>query len=218
MARPYSVSTCFEGQPVFIIGGGPSLTLAQIRAIAMMRIRRRCRVVAVNDAVYPAWWADWLHSCDFKWWRWHIQGVQHFKGTKTCVAEDVPDSWVDGYLERTGHDGFDEDPSHIRTGGCSVYQAMHIAIHAGATRIGLVGVDMRRGPGGEAHWFGDHPDKLSPLSPAEFYESMGSAFETLRPALHARGIEVANCSPGSALTAFPARALEDTIRSWCGRG
>ncbi len=195
MARPYAVSRMWPGQTVVIIGGGASLSLAQIRTIAMKRLAGRCRVIAVNDAVYPAWWADWLHACDAKWWQWHIQEVQHFSGIKTTVENEVPDGWVDGFLKQTGIEGFDPDPSSIRTGGNSVYQAICIAMHAGAARIVLVGVDMR-GP----HWFGDHPDKITP----NFSVDLAPHFETLKPALAERGVAVANASLTTALQAFPA--------------
>lgn len=194
MARPYAVSRMWPGQTVVIIGGGASLSLAQIRTIAMKRLAGRCRVIAVNDAVYPAWWADWLHGCDTKWWQWHIQEVQRFGGIKTTCCDDVPNGWVDGFLRQTGLEGFDPDPSCIRTGGNSVYQAMHIAVHAGAARIVLLGVDMH-GP----HWFGDHPDKITP----NFSVDLAPHFETLKPAMVERGVSVVNASPGSALAAFP---------------
>lgn len=207
MAKPFTVDQMWPGLTAVIIGGGPSLSLAQIRTIAQARTTQKCRVIAVNDAVYPAWWADWLHASDTKWWHWNIQSVQHFRGIKTTVCDDCPDRWVDGYLRYTGREGFDPDPSCIRTGGNSVYQAMHIAIHAGVKRIVLVGVDMKRGADGESHWFGEHHDRIVP----DYAETLIPAFATLVPEIEARGVRVTNASPGSALLTFPFAPIEEAF-------
>lgn len=201
--RPYRIERIWSGSAVVIIGGGPSLNLAQIRQIAMARLDGRIRVIAVNDAVFAAWWADWLHACDGKWWRWHIQRVQHFAGIKTTLDKSVPGQWVDGVLGSTYRDdsgrectmvqGFSDDPACVCTGGNGVYQSIQIAAHAGGKRVALFGVDMH----GE-HWFGEHPDRVS----TDFQQTMVPHFETLLPGLQARGVEVVNASPGSALKTF----------------
>jgi hypothetical protein len=208
MAKPFTVERMWPGQTVVILAGGPSVTPAQVRAIARARLLQKCRVIAVNDAVYLAWWADWLHACDAKWWHWHIQAVQRFAGIKTTTCEDVMPGWVDGYLKVTGTEGFDEDPSLIRSGGNGAYQAMHCAIHAGASKIILVGVDMRCGEAGESHWFGDHPDRMVP----DHAKGMLPHFATLQPTLEARKITVLNASIRSALRIFPFCIIESELR------
>jgi hypothetical protein len=197
-AKPYRVERDWPGQTVVIIGGGTSLTLEQLRTVAMARLAQKCRVIAVNDAAFVAWWADWLHACDEQWWTWHGQVARRFPGTRTTVCPGVLASHVTGYLQPTGISGFDPDPASIRTGGNSVYQAMHIAIQAGAKRIGLVGVDMKAGPDGRMHWFGEHPDMIRP----DFAADLAPHFASLKPTLAEREIEVMNASPGSALTDF----------------
>lgn len=213
LAKRFTVTPAWKGGTAIIIGGGPSFDLAQNRQIARARhgVSSPFRVMAINDAVYGAWWADWLHSCDSQWWYQHIQGVHTFPGTKTCTQDDTPAPWVDGYLHETGFDGFDEDPSCIRTGGNSAYQGMHIAIHLGVKRIILCGIDMNVGPNGEKHWFGDHDGVMGYAVP-NFARDMAPHFETLKPALEARGIEVLNTSAQSALTAFPKMELERALK------
>lgn len=209
LADRYTITPIFAGCTVVILAGGPSLSLRQIREVARARMApaSKVRVIAVNDAIYGAWWADWHHACDESWIREHIQGIHTFPGIRTTLAEDVPRPWVTGYLENTGTDGFDEDPSRCRTGKNSGYQAMHIAIHAGAHRIALLGFDMRDASNGEGHWFGEHRDGRK----ANYAEVMVPHFKTLQLALAARGISVYNCTPGSALKVFPAATLQGVL-------
>lgn len=204
LCDPYKVEPIWEGRTVVVIGSGPSLTLQQIRTVAIARAEKLCRVIAVNDAVYPCFWADWLHAGDLKWWRWHVQRVHEFKGIRTTCSDDVPAPWVNGYLEYSGNDGFDPDSSKCRSGGSSAYQAACIAIHAGAARIILLGIDMKRAADGAVHWFGDHPEKTI----VNYQAAMAPKWDLLKPALAEHGVEVINCSPGTALESFPLGDIE----------
>ncbi len=208
MARPFRVDPIWPGSTVVVVGGGPSLSFQQIRVIAKARLEDRCRVIAVNDAVFWCWWADWLHACDFKWWNWHVQAVQHFVGIKTTLSETTPDAWVDGWLEQTGITGFDPEPGKIRHGSNGGYQATHIAIAAGARQIVQVGIDCMAGPAGETHCHGGHELHRSIV---DYEGTMGSNFPTLLPALRARKIDVVNCSDRTSLNCFRKARVEDVL-------
>lgn len=208
LAKLYRVEPIFSGSTVVIAGGGPSFCLKDVRTIVRARQApgSNVRVIAVNDAAYVVWSADMMLACDWSWWNEHIHFVHRFPGIKLTLAEDVPEPWVTGYLKNTGSDGFDEDPTCCRTGANGVYQAMHIALHAGAKKIVLIGVDMRD-INGEAHWFGDHRDKRR----AVYAEQMTPKFNGLLPAIERRGVRVVNATPESALTIFPYENLESTL-------
>ena len=214
MALPkrFTVEPIWAGCTAIVLCTGPSASLKQVRAIARARLwpESKFRVIAVNDAIYGAWWADWHHACDWSWWAEHIQHVHTFPGIKTTLAEDVPAPWVTGYLENSGNEGFDPDPSRCRTGNNSGYQAIHIAAHAGAKRIVLVGMDMKMDAQGNSHNFGEHRDGRK----AHFATVMLPMFPTIVPALEERGIEVVNATPGSALTTFPMVDLDEELRKW----
>lgn len=197
MTARFSVPRIWDGQTVVIVGGGPSLTFDQIRLIARSRLEDRCRVIAVNDQIYFCWWADWLHGCDAKWWNWHKASAPQFTGIKTTLEPNTNQEWGLGWLENTGVEGFDGDPTHVRTGRNGAYQAMHCAIHAGAATIVLVGVDMRDA-GERTHCHSGHPRMGSP----SYEKRMVPVFRTLLPALEERGIRVWNCSKRSAIDCF----------------
>lgn len=142
--------------------------------------------------MFLAWWADWLHACDAKWWRANIDYVQRFEGLRSTADDTTPLQYRALRFERTGIQGFDRRRGRIR-GNNSGYQALHLAVAAGAARVVLVGFDMQGG-----HWFDGPADAY-----AADYGTMALHFKSLRRTLKARGVEVFNCSPGSALTCFP---------------
>lgn len=208
LARPekyWTIPRLFDGESVVVIGGGPSVTAAAVRQIAMARLAGRVRTVVINDAVYLAWWADWLHGCDGKWWRYH-PGAARFVGTKTTLDATVSPALIGaGLLRATGQSGFDPDPSSVRTGSNGGYQVLHSMIHAGAKRIGLVGFDMR----GE-RWFGGHPAEIMRIE-VDRERIMIPHFPSLLPALAEHRVEVVNCTPKSALRTFPHQPLEEFL-------
>jgi hypothetical protein len=86
----------------------------------------------------------------------------------------------------------------IHFGSNSGYQAINLAFLWGAKRIVLLGFDCKS-KGGKPHWFGKHPKELNQTQP---YEIWLQYFERLATDLEAAGVEVLNCSPGSAIDSF----------------
>lgn len=199
-AQRVAVPRLWPGATVVCIGGGPSLTAEDVAYC-----RHRARVVAVNDAYRLAPWADVLYACDAKWWDWH-KGAPAFAGLKYALerrASKWPGVQV---LENTGHDGLEAQPTGVKTGRNSGYQAINIAVHLGATRIVLLGYDMMRGPNKQEHWFGDHPTKTH--SP---YPAFAEKFKALVVPLQKLGVTVINCSRRTALNIFQRQPLEATL-------
>lgn len=196
-----------DWQSCVVAATGPSLTLEQA-----LRCKGR-RVIAVNDAWRLLPFADVLYACDREWWDIHASDVQRFAGERwSSIGRDFvdDDKEASGHAEKYGlaliegahGEGFCYEPGRIHYGHNSGFQAVNLAIQFGAKSIKLIGFDMHR-PGGRAHFFGDHPPGLSNDSPyALFISEFERAAATLKP-----GIEIVNCTPGSALTCFPAGEL-----------
>lgn len=104
--------------------------------------------------------------------------------------------------------GLSLDPLRIHQGSNSGYQALNLAVLFGAIRILLIGFDMKLSETGRRHWFGNHPGKMNKAS---HYDQFIRAFYTTTADLKRAGVEVLNCTPGSALDAFPIAKLEDVI-------
>lgn len=195
------VPRLWPGETVTLIGGGPSLTPADVAAV-----RGRTRVIAINNAYQLAPWADALYAADRKWIDWH-GGVPGFTGPKYSIASADPTPRPDWtVLRNTGTHGLDLDPTALRTGFNGGYQALNLAVHFGAARILLLGFDLGIAPDGRCHWHGPHPDR----QPAPFY-AMLDAFPSLVAPLAILGVEVVNCSRRTALACFPCVALEDAL-------
>jgi hypothetical protein len=58
----WSVAREWEGETVFIVGGGPSVLGVDLEAL------RGQRVIAINSSVYKLPWADILYFGDWRWW------------------------------------------------------------------------------------------------------------------------------------------------------
>lgn len=200
MVKPIQTATVERLWPhatVVCLGSGPSLTQADVD-----RVRGRARVIAVNDAFRLAPWADVLYAADAKWWR-RGAGVPTFRGLKYSIlpnwtAQEFPDVRI---LRNTGVDGLELDPTGLRTGRNSGYQAINLAVHLGASQIVLLGYDMH----GD-HFFGSHPDKSKPP-----FALCLPLFPTLVGPLKAAGVSVVNCTPRSAVTCFPMTPLSSVL-------
>lgn len=232
------VTPAWTGKAAVCIATGPSLTEAQLERVREARAADLVRVITVNDAYLVAPFADVLYYADAKWRRWQEAGLERrwpwrsfsadevrqafasFGGQKCSVRrrhmvkgkpELVEDSGDTQYLGILLSDGLSLNPGGIATGSNSGHQALNIAALSGAKLVLLVGYDAR--PAGSApreipHAFGEHPDKSRPP-----YVLMKKNMRTTQTALRQLGVQVFNCTPGSAIDCFERRSLEEGIES-----
>lgn len=179
-----------------IVAGGPSVNVGDIRTIGMARAADRCRVIAVNDAVYPCWFADVAYACDNRWWVEH-SGVPGFRGQKMSL-EPVPFDDVET-LKNTGIEGYDPEPGCLRSGSNSGYQAVHLAAKLGAKKIILLGLDYTD-DGARMHWFGTHKPGMDKHSNVVEWRRL---LLGLTDILNGTGVEVLNAGLKSTLSWLP---------------
>jgi hypothetical protein len=194
----------WEGHTVVVMASGPSMSAEDSRKVSHLPR------IAVNNTYKLVEDVDIVYAADAAWWRENPQ-VQELNGIKVsitplhgvhpCVPEYVR------VLRATGVDGFDENPSNLRTGGNSGYQAIHLAAHLGAARILLLGYDMQG-----SHWHGAHnPPLKNPRR--EHFERWVPRFKVLNSELKKRNVDVVNCSRETALKAFKISTLEQELES-----
>lgn len=107
-------------------------------------------------------------------------------------------------LRNAGNEGLSRQPNAITTGWNSGYQAVGIAIAAGASRIVLLGYDMQH-TGGRTHWHGGHPLP----SPEDWYLNLYTkAFREMKPP---PTVEIINCSRVTRLKCFKQMPLEEAL-------
>ena len=198
--------------PVVVAATGPSLT-ADVAA----RVRRarwpegKCRVVAINDAYRLLPYADILYACDERWWRAHIEEIERtFHGERWTTHEEksetnnkrgIPDGWKVRAVAGASQPGFSTNGAVVHYGSNSGFQAINLALLKGATRVILVGFDMK----GRGHFFGDHPEPLhNRTSYAEFVPEFRAAARRCRTPIF-------NATPGSGLDCWPRVTLEEAL-------
>lgn len=164
----------------------------------------------MNDAYRLLPYADILYACDPQWWNMHGADVR-----KTFHGERWS-TWQKGAAEKAaeqfelnlvaGEHGslFSSDPKLIRYGSNSGFQALNLALLKGATRVVLVGYDMRV-VGKQRHFFGDHPKGLSN---ATNYTNFVPHF--VRAARDCK-VPIVNATPGSALKCWPHKPLDEAL-------
>lgn len=154
-------------------------------------VRGRAKVIAVSDAWQLAPWAEVMVSTDAAWWNAHPEALE-FAGEKYTAAP----TWraIPG-VQHIAPDGI------LNTGSNSGLLGCHVAYKKGATKIVLCGFDM-----GGTHYFGPHPAGLVNTPPQRF-----CAFKKQFAAWKPPGIDVVNCTPGSALLCYRLSNLKDEV-------
>lgn len=197
----WSVPRMWEGETVAILASGESMSAAVAETV-----HGRCKTIVINNTWELAPWADMLYGADASWWEKYHPYTRRFSGLKVTASEvKFPDVLQLRYSGKTGEDGFDPDPAFVRKGGNGGFQTIHIAAHAGAKRILLCGYDMHGG-----HWHGRHTWPLREHGDGIFLEWIRRMGSLVQP-LAERGIEIINCTPGSALKCWPFMPLEEAL-------
>lgn len=227
-SRFSTVRRALVGGTAILLGGGPSLSL-ELFERARAAHGGNVRAIAINDAYLLAPWAEVLYAADQHWWKWHSEGVDKpwmgltssrvrekfdaFAGQRCSIwntSHPLPDGdvhFLKNYHGDTNGHGLSDDPEKLVTGWNGGWQALNLAILAGARKIILLGFDGRCAADGTQHWHGGHPKR----TPDAAYEHYRRAFSAGEAAIEAAGVRVFNCSPGSAIDSFPKMALEAAL-------
>lgn len=156
-----------------VLASGPSMSQKVADSV------RGLPTVVVSNCHELAPWADVLVSSDRQWWT-HNPSAKDFAGEKFCGLCIEPPKGVEKFVG-------------AMSGSNSGLLAVQVAVSKGATRILLFGVDL-----GGTHYFGEHPSPLKNTTAARF-----ETFQRQFAGYHPKGVEILNCSPDSALKAYP---------------
>ena len=161
-------------------------------------------MIVVNDAFRRVPNADALVAADLPWWN-----VNQYDIDRICPTIE---KWsIDKRIkERGGFHYQAESGTGISTGdlprrgSSSGFQAIGLAIKWGAKHICLIGFDAKRGADGRAHYFGDHPKRLSVPQPFELWQR---EYDSLAEPAEKAGIRIAQCSIDTATKLLPRSTL-----------
>lgn len=187
-----------------IVASGPSAAGMDLKPLA------RARVIAVNNSLQLWPRAEALYAADRQWWDAH-RGEPEFSGLK--ITQDLTAAHRHQLHQVTclakRHEILTDTPGTIGGGGNGGFQALNLAVQFGARRILLIGFDMHLAGG--VHWHPDHPAPLNNPTDPRTFAGWRQRLEAIAPRLQDLGVEVINCTPGSALTAYPNLPLEQAL-------
>lgn len=191
----------WAGQTAVILASGPSLRSFD------GRLPEGVRTITTNSTIFNYPKADVAFGADFYWWKLNQAAVRKASRAQCwtvdrTAAERYGLSFVRG--AETG--GLHE--TRVNVNGNSGAACINLAALFGAKRILLLGMDMKHGPKGERHW---HPEHPKPCGQQSCFDDWLYKFDALARGCERKGIEVVNCTPGSALRAFPMMSLEEAL-------
>lgn len=196
----------WRGETCVVVASGPSA-----QGVPIELAKGEARFIAVNDSWKLAPWADWLHACDFNWWKQN-DGCPEFTGIKTCVDRRITsrEEWGARHVQCRKHD---DRPilnkfCEVGWGGNSGFHAMQLAAQCGCSKVILVGFDMSIRHG--LHWHGAHPAGMNNPTGGNV-ERWRRAVDAAASQFKAAGVTVVNCSAVSALKNYPKMTFAEAL-------
>ena len=194
----------WEGQTAFILGGGASL-----RGFDFERLRGS-RIIAINRMFRLCPFADVVYFCDKHWWTLDGEEVRRtFTGSHVITIGRVDDPLVKR-LRNMGAQGLSTSASGVKHGTNSGYQSINLAYLFGASRICLLGFDMKVAEDGVTHAHGGYGTGAAEMAHV-LGKRMLPFFDRLVEPLKIAGVDVINCNPDSALECWPKMPLEEAV-------
>lgn len=187
----------WEGQSVFIIGGGTSL-----REFQWSRLRG-LKTIGCNSAFRLGASICSICFCsDVDWFNTFEDELSHYSGRVVSHAEHLSNNhpWL---LKLPRNDrGLTTDGSiFFGEGGSSGSGAIHLALLLGAARVFLLGFDGQLGPAGDSNWHKHIIEKPNPNVYDKFIEGFDLIARTYQIVFP--GTEIYNCNLQSRYKMFP---------------
>lgn len=196
----WSAPRLWPGETVFVLASGPS-----VNAIDLSLLKGR-RVVAVKSSwlMYPA--ADVLFFADGRWWKQPELRPKAFAGMVVTTAAEIGDPSV-LKLRKVTPTALSSDPGSVALARTSTTGAINLAVHFGAARIVLLGVDGKLAADGRRHCHGLKWPWTKGAEPRSF-EDQAAEYRAIAPSARKLGVEIVNANPDSAINAFPKLPFE----------
>lgn len=190
---------------IVCIGTGPSLTDQQISTAR----EKGFTLFGCNNVFQRVPDLELLYGCNAAWWDTYWKELKKHAAEKWTTNQQAARRYQINWIgERMGQ-GLCEEPNVIHHGHGSGYSLVSMAHKKGATRILLLGYDLKypsgynaaaHDPGGARHYFGEYPKHLQHWPSVNVKDGIHFELVELYRSIHEQGlIEIINCSPGSAL-------------------
>lgn len=204
----WSPEPLFKSETVFCLASGPSLTAEVCHRV------RGLRSIAVNSSAVLAPLASVLFFTDSSWYEQRREFVENWAGLVISMSRtakrELPDKVkrVQGQGDPQGMPSFVRGPGVVQQGRSSGHTAVSLAIALGASRVVLLGYDMRFVEGRE-HFHGEYK---GPRDVAVYERDFVPGFAGWNEAAIAAGVDIVNATEGSALKEFRFMSLNEVLR------
>lgn len=121
---------------VFIVGGGPSLSGADLD------ILKGQKVIAINTSFQKVPFADFMIFSDFQWWDYYRDKIDSFTGRIVCASRSPMDPRL-LMVRRKVPPGLDQPNDCLPIQFTTTTGAMGLAVKLGAKKLVLLGIDGR---------------------------------------------------------------------------
>ena len=195
----------WPGETVFVLASGPS-----VKQLDLSLIKGR-RVIAVKSScvTYPQ--ADILFFADGRWWREKRLRPSEFAGLIVTTAAEVKDPRV-LHLRKILPTALATRPDEVALARTSTTGAINLAVHYGASRIVLVGVDGKMGADGSRHCHGlPWPWKPHGKPVEATFKDQAAEYANIAPSAARMGVEIVNANPDSAINVWPKLSFEECL-------
>lgn len=201
--RTWRIAKFWEDSTVFILGGGPSLSQANVDAL------RGQRVIAVNDAFKLGKnWINLVWFSDCRWYVWNYPELMNFKGMIVGCPPCHCDHTRVLQVTRRDQAGLSHDPEVVFWNKNSGASAINLAYLMGASRIVLLGFDMHA-VNGKNNWHTNH--KHVPRSDI-YTNKFLPCFDKIARDASAVNLQILNATPNSAIEVFPRIELMEVLK------
>lgn len=174
---------------------------------------------ACNDAYRLAPDAALIHACNYGWWARRWRQVAGLPAEKWTTNRQAADEFGVNWIAERNAPGLSTNPAVLHHGHSSGYQLLGMAHRAGATRVVLLGYDLRFAPdydgrvrqvgSGPRHFFGEYEPELQHWPSVRVQAGVHVELLDLYRSVAAQGlVEIIDCS-GGALDCFPRMDIAD---------
>jgi hypothetical protein len=174
-------------------------------------------IIGVNNAYQIGNWIDILFFGDCCWYLVHQKAIANFPGIKvTCCNRFAGKTKAQAegikYVakDRPHKHGITSNKSKVSWNGNSGAAAINLAAHLGVKRIILLGFDMALDDNRISHWHGSHTMPGAKVRKPPFQKHL-KGFPAIAIEADARGLEIINASPNSAITQFPKMSVKELL-------
>lgn len=204
--------TPWLGKTVVCLGSGYSLGGTDWLKLILMQLENGVKILSVNSSIKTSRLGgvepDAIIFTDNNWYEDNEKLIKDFKGMKFTLSRRAKEAYPDLIrLDNIHKSNFSVGDGVLRDGRSTGHRAVSLAILCGGKKVVLLGYDMQIDPvSGRSHC---HDDYQMTENDKSYRNEFLPSFVGWNQDAREIGVEIINCTPGSALKEFPCVRFSD---------